>query len=186
MSQSATFEMTVNGQARKLTCEHRTTLLDLLREQLDLTGAKRACDQGECGACTVLVDGQAMLACHLLAVQVQEREVTTIEGLANRADFQPILAALLAWDGGQCGFCTPGFAVAGYAALKARPLLNADGLRWALVGHICRCNAYQGIVAAMVNAGNAVNGEAHAPSKKPARVSPGEDSGKTSNREGSR
>lgn len=125
------------------------TLLEVLRESLDLTGAKRACDRGECGACTVLVDGQPMYACQLLAVQVRGRQIVTIEGLAAGADFRPVLEAFLAQDAGQCGFCTPGFAVAIYAALQRYPQADASQLRWELVGHICRCNAYDKILAAV-------------------------------------
>ena len=140
-------ELVVNGERRALRVEHRATLLDVLREDLDLTGAKRACDRGECGACTVLVDDEPMLACHLLALQVQGRSVTTIEGLADRPDFAPILQSFVAEDGGQCGFCVPGFAVAVYAAIKRNPSADPLALRWQLVGHICRCNAYDRIIA---------------------------------------
>jgi xanthine dehydrogenase YagT iron-sulfur-binding subunit len=142
----------VNGRSYPVAIESRTTLLDVLRERLDLTGAKRACDRGECGACTVLVDDQPMCACHLLAVQVRGRKIITIEGLAERADFRPILDAFVANDAGQCGFCTPGFAVAAYAALRRYPEADAQQLRWELVGHICRCNAYENIVAAAYDA----------------------------------
>lgn len=110
--QTSQISLTVNGHLRTLMVEHRVTLLDILREFLDLTGAKRACDRGECGACTVLVDEQSMYACHLLGMQGQGREVVTIEGLAQRDDFHPLLEAFVAQDGGQCGFCIPGFCVA--------------------------------------------------------------------------
>jgi xanthine dehydrogenase YagT iron-sulfur-binding subunit len=143
----------VNERPRPVDIEPRTTLLDVLRDHLDLTGAKRACDRGECGACTVLVDGQPMYACHLLAVQVRGRKIVTIEGLAEREDFRRLLEAFVANDAGQCGFCTPGFAVAAYAALQRFPEANAQQLRWELVGHICRCNAYDHIVAAVSEAG---------------------------------
>jgi xanthine dehydrogenase YagT iron-sulfur-binding subunit len=151
--QRTPLQLEVNGQSQQVAIEPRTTLLDVLREQLDLTGAKRACDRGECGACTVLVDEQPMYACHLLAVQVRERTIVTIEGLAERADFRPLLDAFVANDAGQCGFCTPGFAVAAYAALRRYPDADAQQLRWELVGHICRCNAYDNIVAAVSAAG---------------------------------
>src|SRR5919106_6762413 len=147
----------VNGQSRPVDVEPRTTLLDVLREQLDLTGAKRACDRGECGACTVLVDSRPMLACNLLAMQVRGREITTVEGLAQRPEFAPLLAAFLEQDGGQCGFCVPGFAVATYAALQHQPELDETALRWELVGHICRCNAYDRIMAAAAAAATAQN-----------------------------
>lgn len=143
----------VNAQLHTFNLDHRTTLLEVLRDHLDLTGAKRACDRGECGACTVLLDGQPMYACHLLAMQVRGRSVVTIEGLAERDDFRPVLDAFVANDGGQCGFCTPGFAVAAYAALRHDPTASETALRWELVGHLCRCNAYDKIVAAARDAG---------------------------------
>jgi xanthine dehydrogenase YagT iron-sulfur-binding subunit len=151
----ARIKLNVNGESHELDIEYRDTLLDVLRERLDLTGAKRACDRGECGACTVLVDDKPMYACNLLAVQVGDRDVTTVEGLAQRPDFARILDAFIAEDGGQCGFCVPGFAVAAYAALQHETPLDAAALRWELVGHTCRCNAYDRIAAA-VNV--AVNG----------------------------
>jgi xanthine dehydrogenase YagT iron-sulfur-binding subunit len=152
-------ELTVNGERRSLTVEHRATLLDLLREQLELTGAKRACDRGECGACTVLLDDQPVLACNLLAMQVRLRAVTTIEGLAERPEFVPILDAFVAEDGGQCGFCIPGFAVATYAALRHGVATSETAVRWELVGHVCRCNAYDRIVAAVSAAAAAWQGD---------------------------
>jgi xanthine dehydrogenase YagT iron-sulfur-binding subunit len=149
MSSQSQICIEVNGQSHTLNVEHRTTLLDVLREHLDLIGAKRACDRGECGACTVLVDTQPMYACHLLAMQVRGRTIVTVEGLAERADFQPLLAAFVANDAGQCGFCTPGFAVAAYAALQRYPEAQEWQMRWELVGHICRCNAYEKIISAV-------------------------------------
>ncbi len=153
MPQRSRVSLEVNGQPHEVDVEHRTTLLELLREQLGLTGAKQACGRGECGACTVLLDGRPVNACHLLVMQVQGRRIDTIEGLAQRPDFQPLLEAFVAHDGGQCGFCTPGFAVAAYAALQSSPGSGAALIRWNLVGHICRCNAYERIVAAVEAAG---------------------------------
>ena len=153
MPDETALEIMVNGERRFLQVEHRETLLDVLRERLELTGAKRACDRGECGACTVLVDGKPMLACNLLALQVRGRDVTTVEGLAAQPDFAPVLDAFVEQDGGQCGFCVPGFAVATYAALKHNPGLDPTEIRWELVGHICRCNAYDRIAAAAATAG---------------------------------
>lgn len=143
-------EIEINGSIHLVEVEHRDSLLDVLRDDLDLTGAKRACDRGECGACAVLVDERPMLACHLLAMQVRRRSITTVEGLAQRPEFARLVEAFVAADGGQCGFCIPGFAVAAYAALRSQPG-PADELllRWELVGHICRCNAYDHIVAAV-------------------------------------
>ena len=153
MPYRSSITLQVNGHPHTLDIEPRTTLLDVLRDHLDLTGAKRACDRGECGACTVLVDDQPMYACHLLAMQVRQRRIITIEGLATRADFQPLLDAFVAADGGQCGFCTPGFAVAAYAAVQRHAANSEQQIRWELVGHICRCNAYEKIVAAVREAG---------------------------------
>jgi xanthine dehydrogenase YagT iron-sulfur-binding subunit len=150
-------ELSVNGERRVLDVEHRASLLDVLREDLDLTGAKRACDRGECGACTVLIDEKPMLACNLLALQVRGKQITTVEGLAGRADFAPILDAFVAEDGGQCGFCVPGFAVATYAALKHNASMDELALRWELVGHVCRCNAYDRIAAAAAKAAREVS-----------------------------
>ncbi|GIX46364.1 MAG: oxidoreductase [Candidatus Tectimicrobiota bacterium] len=163
MAQRIPITLHVNGHPQALSVEPRTTLLEVLREQLDLTGAKRACDRGECGACTVLVDGQPMFACHVLAVQVREREVTTVEGLARRADFQPLLEAFVAHDAGQCGYCLPGFAVAAYALLRRLPRPDAWQIRWELVGHICRCNAYEKLVAAVQDAGRRLHPEPEDP-----------------------
>lgn len=142
----------VNGQQHSFELDHRTTLLEVLRDHLDLTGAKRACDRGECGACTVLLDGQPVYACHLLAMQVRGCPVVTIEGLAEQPDFRPILEAFVAKDAGQCGFCTPGFAMATYAMLQRYPSASETQIRWELVGHLCRCNAYEKIVAAVQEA----------------------------------
>jgi xanthine dehydrogenase YagT iron-sulfur-binding subunit len=146
-------DLNVNGQTHRLEIEHRDSLLDVLREAIDLTGAKRACDRGECGACTVLVDDKPMLACQLLAMQVRSKAITTIEGLAERPEFAPLLEAFVEVDGGQCGFCVPGFAVAAYAALQHDKTASETALRWELVGHICRCNAYDRIAAAVKTAG---------------------------------
>jgi xanthine dehydrogenase YagT iron-sulfur-binding subunit len=155
---SSEIELSVNGERQTLQVEHRASLLDVLRENLDLTGAKRACDRGECGACTVLVNEQPMLACNLLALQVRNKFITTVEGLTQRPDFAPVIEAFLAEDGGQCGFCVPGFAVAAYAALKHDPSMDELRLRWELVGHICRCNAYDRIAAAAAQAASGMRG----------------------------
>lgn len=153
MAPRSTITLNVNGTAHTLEVEHRETLLHVLRERLDLTGAKRACDRGECGACAVLLDERPFNACQLLAVQVGARGVTTIEGLAARSDFGPILKSMVASDGGQCGYCIPGMAVAAYSALQRHPEPNEWALRWEMVGHLCRCNAYERIVDSVLKAG---------------------------------
>jgi aerobic-type carbon monoxide dehydrogenase small subunit (CoxS/CutS family) len=149
----------VNGKECEVAVEDRWTLLEVLREKLDLTGAKRGCDRAECGTCTVLMDGRPVYACHLLAAQARGRSIETIEGLARRQDFQPLLDSFVRHDGGQCGFCTPGFAVAAYALLKQHPRPQEFQVRWGLVGHLCRCNAYEKIVASVLGA--AQEGESH-------------------------
>ena len=152
MAATTRMQLTVNGKVHEVEVEDRWTLLEVLRERLDLTGAKRGCDRAECGACTVLLDGRPVFACHLLAVQARGRSIETIEGLAGREDFKPLLEAFVKHDGGQCGFCTPGFAVAAYALLKRYPQPQDFHVRWGLVGHLCRCNAYEKIVASVLGA----------------------------------
>ncbi len=142
----------VNDKDHEVEVEDRWTLLEVLREKLDLTGAKRGCDRAECGTCTVLLDGKPVFACHLLVVQARGRSIDTIEGLAGRDDFRPLLESFVKHDGGQCGFCTPGFAVAAYALLKQHPRPQEPQVRWGLVGHLCRCNAYEKIVASVLGA----------------------------------
>ena len=145
---TSTITLEVNGQRHRLAVQHRWTLLDVLREQLDLTGAKRGCDRGECGACTVLLAGQPVYACQMLAVQVGHRPVVTIEGLADVGAhghaplLDPVQQAFLDNDGGQCGFCTPGFVLAARALLDANPNPTDADIRQALAGNLCRCNAY--------------------------------------------
>lgn len=139
----------VNGTWRALEVEPRLTLLDLLRERLDLIGAKRGCDRAECGCCTVLLDGAPIYACQTLAVQVRGRRIVTIEGVGNLAALHPIQAAFVAEDGGQCGFCTPGFILAAKALLDRKPDPTDDEIRFAMAGNLCRCNAYARIVAAV-------------------------------------
>lgn len=152
MSATTRIRLRVNGRDHEVEVEDRWTLLEVLREKLDLTGAKRGCDRAECGTCTVLLEGRPAYACHLLAVQARGRSIETIEGLAGRQDFQPLLDSFVKHDGGQCGFCTPGFAVAAYALLKQYPRPQEFQVRWGLVGHLCRCNAYEKIVASVLGA----------------------------------
>ncbi len=124
-------------------------MLRTLREELDLTGAKRGCDRGECGACTVLLDGKPVYSCQLLALQVGPRAVTTVESLGNLERLHPLQTAFLNNDGGQCGFCTPGFLMSAKALLDANPAPTEEQVRLALSGNICRCNAYGRIIASV-------------------------------------
>ena len=143
---TADITLNVNGRAHSLQVRHHWTLLDVIREQLDLIGSKKGCDRGECGSCTVLLDGKPVYACQLLAVQVGGRQVITIEGLGDRTPsvegMDPVQQAFLQEDGGQCGFCTPGFVMSTRALLNSNPNPTDDEIRQALSGNLCRCNAY--------------------------------------------
>ncbi|VCU70503.1 Carbon monoxide dehydrogenase small chain [Pigmentiphaga humi] len=142
----------VNGQSRRLHIDPRTTLLDCLREQLGLTGAKKGCDHGQCGACTVHVNGRRVNACLLLAAALDGDEVTTIEGLARDGALHPVQAAFLEHDAYQCGYCTCG-QIMSAAALMSEPCGPADAdVKECMSGNICRCGAYRNIVAAVQDA----------------------------------
>jgi len=163
---SSTVELVVNGDRHRLDdLDHRTTLLDLLREHLDLTGSKKGCDHGQCGACTVLVDGRRANACLLLAVTLQGRAVTTIEGLAHDGELHPVQRAFVEHDGLQCGYCTPGQICSAVGMLDelgsgwpsaasadvAGERFEADEAEVSerLSGNLCRCGAYPNIVDAV-------------------------------------
>ncbi|NML65992.1 (2Fe-2S)-binding protein [Hymenobacter sp. RP-2-7] len=139
----------LNGQPTTLTLEPRTTLLDALREHLDLTGTKKGCDHGQCGACTVHVDGRRTLACLTLAVAAQGKEITTIEGLATGSELHPMQAAFLKHDGFQCGYCTPGQIMSAVACVKEGHASTDDQCREWMSGNLCRCGAYPNILAAV-------------------------------------
>ena len=146
----------VNGRRRELEVDHRWTLLRTLRDELELTGAKRGCDRGECGACTVLLDGKPVYSCQVLALQVGRRSVSTIESLGRTENLHPLQTAFLKNDGGQCGFCTPGFLMSAKALLDDNPAPTDAQIRAALSGNICRCNAYGRIVASVQEAARAI------------------------------
>jgi len=147
--------LTVNGQRRALTIEPRVTLLDALRERLGLTGTKKGCDQGQCGACTVLVDGRRVNSCLTLAIAVEGKAVTTIEGLAHEGTLHPVQQAFIDQDAFQCGYCTPGQICSAVGLLNEKRPLDADSVREQMSGNICRCGAYPHIVAAVRAAGGA-------------------------------
>jgi len=164
----AAVTLRVNGEAHRLTLDTRTTVLDALRERLGLTGAKKGCDHGQCGACTVLVGGRRANACLLLAVAHDDVEITTIEGLAEGEALHPMQTAFLDHDAFQCGYCTPGqicSAVgmldelrAGWPSvvspdLDGEPVLDDDEIRERMSGNLCRCGAYANIVPAIAEAG---------------------------------
>ena len=141
--------LTINGQARQLTLEPRVTLLDALREYLDLTGSKKGCDHGQCGACTVLVDGKRVNSCLTLAIMVQGQPITTIEGLAKGDELHPMQEAFLKHDGFLCGYCTPGQIMSGVACVQeGHAKTDAQAREW-MSGNLCRCGAYPNILAAV-------------------------------------
>jgi carbon-monoxide dehydrogenase small subunit len=142
--------LTVNGVAYPLELEPATTLLYAVRDGVGLTGAKEGCDDSECGACMMLLDGKPVNSCSYLAVQADGREVTTVEGLAGGDDLSPLQRAFLELGGVQCGFCTPGMLVSATALLAAEPRPTEDEVRIALSGNLCRCTGYDGIVKAVL------------------------------------
>jgi xanthine dehydrogenase YagT iron-sulfur-binding subunit len=153
--------LVVNGRRHELTLDPRTTLLDALREHLDLTGTKKGCDQGACGACTVLIDGRRYNSCLTLAVMHDGQRITTIEGLGSDAALHPMQAAFIRSDGFQCGYCTPGQICSAVALVQEGHAGSDDEIREWMSGNICRCGAYGGIVEAIRSA--AKNGGGHAP-----------------------
>ena len=139
--------LNVNGKKLTAELEPRVTLLDALREQFGLTGAKRVCDRGACGACTVLLDGKPVYSCSVLAIDAQDAKITTIEALAESDKLTPVMQAFVEHDAQQCGFCTPGFVVATTHFLQKHPKPSADDIRRELNGNYCRCGTYNGIRA---------------------------------------
>jgi len=152
-------EITVNGAKRVFDVEPQTLLLNLLRDEMDLTGTKYGCGIGECGACTVLLDGDAVLACMVLAVDADDRRVDTIEGLAEGGKLHPIQEAYLDEGAVQCGFCTPGFIMATKALLDENPEPTEQEIREYLNGNICRCTGYVSIVKAVQTAAARMKGQ---------------------------
>ena len=170
---TSTVTLNVNGRPQILNLDNRTTLLDALREHLHLTGTKKGCDHGQCGACTVIVDGQRINACLSLAVMHQGAKVTTIEGLGTPERLHPMQAAFVKHDGFQCGYCTSGQICSAIAVLEeikvgvpshasgdiaVQPLLSADELRERMSGNICRCGAYSNIVDAITEVASVATG----------------------------
>nr|WP_243635889.1 (2Fe-2S)-binding protein [Hymenobacter edaphi] len=139
----------INGQSHRLQVEPRVMLLDALREQLHLTGTKKGCDHGQCGACTVHLDGHSALACLTLAVMNEGRTITTIEGLARGEELHPVQAAFVKHDAFQCGYCTPGQIMTASALVQDQQKRSAAEIREAMSGNLCRCAAYANIIAAI-------------------------------------
>jgi carbon-monoxide dehydrogenase small subunit len=152
MNETLTIEVTVNGRPRTLEIAVNQTLLDVLRDEIDLTGTKECCVVGECGACTVIVDGRSMNSCLMLAVEVDGAEVTTVEGLETEEGLSPIQAAFLDEGAAQCGFCIPGQLMSATALLLENPNPTVEEIQEGLAGNLCRCAGYEQITKAVMAA----------------------------------
>jgi xanthine dehydrogenase YagT iron-sulfur-binding subunit len=141
--------LSINGAGHRLSLDPRATLVDVLRERLGLTGTKKSCDRGECGACTVHLDGRPVLACMVLAVATQDHEITTIEGITEGDELHPVQRSFVNHDGFQCGYCTPGQIMSAVACVRDGHTSSDAEIREFMSGNICRCSAYPQIVAAV-------------------------------------
>jgi xanthine dehydrogenase YagT iron-sulfur-binding subunit len=148
----------INGKAHDLSVEPRVTLLDALRNQLDLTGAKKVCDRGTCGACTVIMDGHTVYSCTTLAIEAEGHSIETIEGIGTPGELHPVMAAFVEHDAQQCGFCTPGFVVACKSFLDKHPNPSMEEVEHGLGGNLCRCGTYAGIREAVLEAAKNLKG----------------------------
>jgi aerobic-type carbon monoxide dehydrogenase small subunit (CoxS/CutS family) len=148
--------LTVNGKKVGFETEPGETLLQVLRDRLRLTGTKRTCNRGECGGCTVLLDGKPVYSCHILAIQAEGKDILTVEGLANGDKLHPVQQAFIDKDGYQCGFCTPGFIMSSVALLNKNKQPSLDEIKAGLAGNLCRCGNYQKIHAAVAAASDAM------------------------------
>ncbi|CAG9185732.1 (2Fe-2S)-binding protein [Cupriavidus pinatubonensis] len=153
-----TIDVTVNGEEHTIDVPARRMLSDLLRDDLNLTGTKRGCETGICGACTVLVDGEAVKSCLMLAVQVRGRHVMTVEGLAADGELHPLQQCFMECGGLQCGYCTPGFLMTSCALLANNPNPTEEEVRHGLNGNLCRCTGYVGIVESILSAAEKMRG----------------------------
>lgn len=149
-----TIHLSVNGRSHSLEVDDNWTLVELLRDQLDLTGTKIGCNRSECGACTVLMDGKPVYSCSQLAVWADGKNITTVEGLAQNGQLSPVQQAFVDNNGPQCGFCTPGQLMTATALLDNNPNPNAQQVKQAMVGNLCRCSNYSAIVEAVVSVGD--------------------------------
>ncbi len=157
MSRKVQVEATINGETTEFLCEPRQSLLETLRDVLELTGSKEGCLTGDCGACTVLVDGRAVCSCLMLGVEAQGRKIVTVEGLADGARLHPLQQKFLEDASLQCGICTPGFLISAKALLDRNPSPSEAEIRYALAGNLCRCTGYDKIVRAVQDAAKEIS-----------------------------
>ncbi len=154
MSKKVHVQTNINGEAVDFLCEPRNSLLEVLRDELDLTGAKEGCNNGNCGACNVIMDGRLVNSCCVLGVEADGCEITTIEGIGSAANLHPLQQKFLEHAALQCGICTPGFIVSAKALLDENPNPSEDEVRYWLAGNLCRCTGYDKIVRAVLDARN--------------------------------
>lgn len=153
---SASITVTVNGIKKKLKIDPRVTLLDAMRDKLNFTGTKRVCNRGECGACTMIMNGDTVLACSILAIDADGADIQTIEGLADGDNLHPVQQKFIENDALQCGFCTPGFIMSGVALLQKNPDPSMDEIKYAVSGNLCRCGTYPHVFKAIDDAAKAM------------------------------
>lgn len=156
MSSKQLIELKINGEIYEVLIEPRTTLIKVLREDLGLTGTKHSCDTGDCGACTVLIDGRPVVSCLTLAIEVQGKDILTIEGLEQDGKLHPLQQAFVDYFAVQCGFCTPGMILSAKALLDKNPRPTEEEVREAISGNLCRCTGYVKIIEAIMAAGKSL------------------------------
>jgi len=166
MSRKIPVAVQINGQSREFLCDARQSLLEVLRDELHLTGAKEGCNNGNCGACTVLLNDEPVNSCIVLAVEVEGQRLTTIEGVADRGKLHPLQQCFLEDAALQCGVCTPGFIMTAKALLDKNPAPTAEEIRFALAGNLCRCTGYDKIVRAVQHAANREHSAKTAPDSR--------------------
>jgi len=148
--------LTINGEPYELLVEPYCSLLDLLRDELHLTGTKRGCDEGDCGACTVLIQGKTATSCMMLALDAKDKEVVTVEGLARGDKLHPVQDAFVQYGGVQCGYCTPGLIMSAVGLLRENPAPTEEDVRYGIGGNLCRCTGYAKVIQAILKAAEAM------------------------------
>ncbi|MGA2410310.1 MAG: (2Fe-2S)-binding protein [Candidatus Binataceae bacterium] len=162
MAKKVVVETTINGETVEVLCEPRQSLLEVLRDELELTGSKEGCLTGDCGACTVIIEGRPACSCLILGVEAEGKTITTVEGLANGSELHPLQQKFLEHASLQCGICTPGFLISAKALLDRNPNPTEPEIRYALAGNLCRCTGYDKIVKAVMDAARSASASSKA------------------------